>query len=160
MSYIEQSQNCRLCPVLLVYPVTLQTIIYDSDILASKRSDPMCTSTRCTYPGSAQSVVLIIELNGKLLNHNQIQVISRIERYDCETTRSAACTATLDRQSSKCLSIIFRLSLCPVKAVLEQAMVKAQDGQVISLSCAMGRDSVGIHSHAARAPSVAKAHML
>lgn len=38
--------------------------------------------------------------------------------------------------------------ICPVKAVLEKAMVKAQDGQIISLSCAMGRDSVGIHSHA------------
>ena len=38
--------------------------------------------------------------------------------------------------------------ICPVKSVLEKAMVKAQDGQIISLSCAMGRDSVGIHSHA------------
>ena len=40
--------------------------------------------------------------------------------------------------------------VCPVKAVLEKAMVKAQDGQIISLSCTMGRDSVGIHSHAVR----------
>ena len=43
--------------------------------------------------------------------------------------------------------------ICPVKAVLEKAMVKAQDGQVISLSCALGRDSVGIHSHAVRRPA-------